>query len=239
MYEVAVLGAGIVGVSTAINVQKKFPAAKVRLISDRFDQDTTSWGAGGVFVPEAVLIHGLSTERLRKWVKNSWEYYSSLASSENASVTGMQFVSGYCLYKNEPEIPVYAEFVNAFRKMTKNEINRLKFQEYHEDLLALGGIRQDNNYNMNNSKEDTEDILRRCQKLCPAVKGAKLDHVWTGLRPTRTPPRVESEILKLPEGNLKVVHNYGHGANGIVLSWGSSLEAADLVESCLKSTSKL
>jgi len=28
---------------------------------------------------------------------------------------------------------------------------------------------------------------------------------------------------------LQVVHNYGHGAVGITLSWGSSIDAASLV----------
>lgn len=29
---------------------------------------------------------------------------------------------------------------------------------------------------------------------------------------------------------VQVVHNYGHGANGITLSWGTSLQAARMVK---------
>ena len=34
--------------------------------------------------------------------------------------------------------------------------------------------------------------------------------------------------------DLQVVHNYGHGANGIALSWGTAVEAADLTMQALR-----
>lgn len=34
---------------------------------------------------------------------------------------------------------------------------------------------------------------------------------------------------------FQVVHNYGHGANGISMSWGTSLDAAELVKDALLS----
>ena len=35
---------------------------------------------------------------------------------------------------------------------------------------------------------------------------------------------------------FQVVHNYGHGANGISMSWGTSLDAAELVKDALLSS---
>ena len=48
---IVVLGAGVVGLSTAINIQKVIPNAKVTVIADKFDEDTTTYGSGGLFVP--------------------------------------------------------------------------------------------------------------------------------------------------------------------------------------------
>lgn len=47
----AVLGAGVVGLSTALELQDKYPNARVKLISHKFGQDTTSDVAAGIFRP--------------------------------------------------------------------------------------------------------------------------------------------------------------------------------------------
>jgi D-amino-acid oxidase len=48
--------------------------------------------------------------------------------------------------------------------------------------------------------------------------------VLTGLRPARSAVRVETEQL----GNAWCVHNYGHGGNGVSLSWGCAREVVEL-----------
>lgn len=47
----AVLGAGVCGLSTALELQEKYPNAKVCLIADKFGRDTTSDVAAGIFRP--------------------------------------------------------------------------------------------------------------------------------------------------------------------------------------------
>ena len=46
---IAVIGAGAVGLSAATAVQQKIQNVKITIIADRFDEGTTSWGAGGLF----------------------------------------------------------------------------------------------------------------------------------------------------------------------------------------------
>ena len=46
-----------------------------------------------------------------------------------------------------------------------------------------------------------------------------------GLRPGRPAGRLEAETV---EGAV-VVHNYGHGGEGVMLSWGCAAEAVDLL----------
>ena len=51
MYDIVVLGAGVVGLSTAVNIQKRLPDSHVTLIADKTDVETTSDGAAGIFRP--------------------------------------------------------------------------------------------------------------------------------------------------------------------------------------------
>lgn len=62
MPKVAVVGAGIVGLSTAINILKQLPSAEVTIIADRFDKKTTSHGAGGLFRPNVDHLLGVQPE---------------------------------------------------------------------------------------------------------------------------------------------------------------------------------
>ena len=57
--------------------------------------------------------------------------------------------------------------------------------------------------------------------------------MWVGLRPSRVPLRLSSEITHKngtsPE--VLVCHCYGHGGSGVTLSWGC---AEDLVKNHVK-----
>lgn len=55
MARIYVLGAGVAGLSSAVNIQSILPEADVTLIAGQFDQETTSDGAAGNF--------GIITER--------------------------------------------------------------------------------------------------------------------------------------------------------------------------------
>lgn len=57
--EIAVVGAGVVGLSTAVRLQQTLPQARVTIISDRFEQETTSDGAAGIFRPTPGKIPGV------------------------------------------------------------------------------------------------------------------------------------------------------------------------------------
>lgn len=65
MYNIAVVGGGIIGVSTALNIQKLLPTARVKIISENFGQETTSWGAGGLFRPTSKFIQGVPEEQIK------------------------------------------------------------------------------------------------------------------------------------------------------------------------------
>lgn len=54
-----------------------------------------------------------------------------------------------------------------------------------------------------------------------------------GLRPHRSPVRVEGEILKTAQGNIKIVHCYGHGGYGVTCAPGTTADAVKLIKDML------
>jgi len=59
MVRVAVVGAGAVGLSTALCIKLKYPSLPLTIIADRFLDATTSDGAGGLFRPDQRFILGV------------------------------------------------------------------------------------------------------------------------------------------------------------------------------------
>jgi hypothetical protein len=52
------------------------------------------------------------------------------------------------------------------------------------------------------------------------MKLAPIENVWTGLRPGRTPLRLECEELNIHGKIIHIIHCYGHGGSGITLAMG-------------------
>ena len=60
---VCVIGAGVVGLSSAVRIQDELPHCDVTLLADRFSPDTTSDGSGGFWLLH--LVGGVSQDLLR------------------------------------------------------------------------------------------------------------------------------------------------------------------------------
>ncbi|XP_052816614.1 D-aspartate oxidase-like isoform X2 [Mya arenaria] len=320
---IGIVGAGIIGLSTALNIQKRLPSAKVTIYADRFDNETTSHGAGGLFRPNVEHLLGVDPDTVTRWSVEGFKFYSSLASSPEAATSGQMIMPGYVFSNTPVKDPLYKRLVYSFRELTAIELQKLqvdykygyqvttvityvpvflpwlmvKFKDnggrvekrtvksleefvgvhdmvvncsgfrsrdlvgdksvypvrghlirikapwikywiYTEDSayiipgydeVSIGGIRQKDNFNLEIDPKDTEGIKERCYKLWPSLKEAPVLREWVDLRPHRDPLRLEQQVIQYPSGPLKVVHNYGHGALGITLAWGTSIDAANLV----------
>lgn len=51
MASIAVVGAGVIGLSSAVCILERDPTVKVTLIADKFSPNTTSDGAAGLIMP--------------------------------------------------------------------------------------------------------------------------------------------------------------------------------------------
>ncbi|PVD21198.1 hypothetical protein C0Q70_19366 [Pomacea canaliculata] len=327
MVRIAILGAGIVGLTTAVNVQREIPLASVTIIADKFGTDTTSSGSGGFFRPTTTLVRGVQPETVKEWAKDSWDYFFGLAMSSQSKETGHSLVSGY-IFSDEitdVEAPLFKDIVLNFRVLSSEEQKRInpnfkygcffttivtqnkKFMPWlmtwfkknggqidmwkvnkldelagrydivinctglgsrqllkdqamypakgqlvlvkapwirmfvlglghnsyfipHDDYIIVGGTREKGVDDQDVVQEVQDDILKRAAKLLPQIKGAKVVGSWSGVRPHRDPVRLEKEIRVINGKKLGVVHNYGHGANGVSLSWGTAIRAAKMAK---------
>ncbi|XP_062896838.1 D-aspartate oxidase [Mobula hypostoma] len=124
--QVAVIGAGVIGLSTALCVAKAVPNCSVTVIAEEFSPYTTSDLAAGVLNPHFSPETPIS--RQRRWFEDTYAHVYSIAQSEEASEVGVQFVSGWELFKEPPEerMPFWSDIVLAFRVMTDSELKRFQ-----------------------------------------------------------------------------------------------------------------
>lgn len=65
MVRVAVIGAGVVGLSTALCIKSQNPTVNLTILSERFLDATTSDGAGGLFRPDDRFVVGVDKNLLK------------------------------------------------------------------------------------------------------------------------------------------------------------------------------
>lgn len=94
----------------------------------------------------------------------------------------------------------------------------------HADHVVCGGVRVPGRFDRTPDKDITDRILAGVRAVEPRLRDAEVVGVLTGLRPDRSAVRVEAERL----GDGWCVHNYGHGGNGVSLSWGCAREVVEL-----------
>ncbi|XP_063701279.1 D-aspartate oxidase-like [Culicoides brevitarsis] len=106
--------------------------------------------------------------------------------------------------------------------------------------VSLGTCSNFDNYNTEWNEFDAASIRQRCFSLLPSLKNAKIIEKRVGLRPYRNPLRLEIELKEDVNGKvMKIVHNYGHGAFGVMSAPGCAKFAVNLARDAIKSNSKL
>ncbi|XP_014679777.1 PREDICTED: D-aspartate oxidase-like [Priapulus caudatus] len=327
--KVLVVGAGVVGLSTAVCIQQTLPDVAVTIIADKFTDETTSHVAAGIFRPGGMPSELKHT--YRQWYKDSFDFFNKLVHSTEAVNAGTSQLSYYffdtklyndelvdILYCGRPvtakemdSFPVkfpYGYFLTSlviecryflpfltkrFKSMggtmkkrtvqsleefvdkydlvinctgveagslvndkevypVRGQIYRVKapwlkhgvYGSFHGDCdtyiipcrecVVVGGVRQQGRTDLSVDKVDSKAIWERCTAMVPSLKHAEVISEDVGLRPGRKAIRVEMETIRFPSGDLKVVHNYGHGGFGVMLSWGTAVHAAKLAHDALR-----
>ncbi|MGY9071403.1 MAG: FAD-dependent oxidoreductase [Acidimicrobiales bacterium] len=110
---------------------------------------------------------------------------------------------------------------------------RISYIYPRSNHLYLGGARDTGDHRPDPDPALTERILNDAPNLDPRVAGREPVDVRVGFRPGRPSVRLERETL---EDGRTVVHNYGHGGAGYIMSWGCAGEVAELLGSSSQQT---
>ncbi|XP_024144932.1 D-aspartate oxidase isoform X2 [Oryzias melastigma] len=134
---VAVVGAGVVGVSTAVCVAETLPSCAVTLIAEAFSPDTTSDGAAGILFAAEFPDVPIATQR--RWFKSSFQHLLAIAQSEHAPEAGVTMSSGWQIFKEVPENqkPFWWDLVIGFRTMTHEELRRFPDHKFGQAFTTL------------------------------------------------------------------------------------------------------
>uniref|UniRef100_A0A672TEW2 D-aspartate oxidase n=1 Tax=Sinocyclocheilus grahami TaxID=75366 RepID=A0A672TEW2_SINGR len=135
--EVVVVGAGVVGLSTAVCVAEMLPHCSVTVIAEKFSPDTTGDGAAGILLPKE--FPDIPLERQRRWFKESFDHLLAVADSPQASDAGVYLSSGYQIFKEIPcdKKPFWSDFVFGFRYMTDREMKRFPNHKFGQAFTTL------------------------------------------------------------------------------------------------------
>ncbi|VDI75319.1 Hypothetical predicted protein [Mytilus galloprovincialis] len=118
---VCVVGAGIIGLSSAVRIQESIPGIDITIIADKFSPNTCSDGSGGFWEP--FLLPEESLAQSNKWCQDTWDYLMSLVKSPTAAALGVHTVSGYNFTGvNIPKDPPWKDQVLGYRRLSVEEI---------------------------------------------------------------------------------------------------------------------
>lgn len=162
---------------------------------------------------------------------------SRISSPEDLNITKGIIINctglgSYELFQDKTMFPIRGQLVRTtnpgLKKIVSDEDGPLGLSYIvpRSNDCILGGTAEENNWSLEVSPETAEDILRKCSRLEPKLKDAKVLEHKVGLRPGRPEVRLEKEKLS----GFTVIHNYGHGGAGFTLSWGCAEEVVALVE---------
>ncbi|XP_064604658.1 D-aspartate oxidase-like [Liolophura sinensis] len=112
--KIGVIGAGVIGLSTALNIVESIPDAEVTIMANIFSPNTTGDYSAGLWEPFVT-----SGANILRWSKVTFDHLVELAQSPLAGRIGAQFCSGYQL--GECNIN-WSDIVLGFRPMTKEEL---------------------------------------------------------------------------------------------------------------------
>ncbi|KAM7295183.1 D-amino-acid oxidase [Ixodes scapularis] len=105
------------------------------------------------------------------------------------------------------------------------------------DYVVLGGSLVFGETSLVPDSEVAKDIWKNCLQLVPSLKDAEILTNHVGLRPYRSPLRLEIEnrVINVTGKTLPIVHHYGHGGSGITVSWGAAGDAVKLLQDVIQS----
>lgn len=145
-FNIVVLGAGVVGLTTALELQSQFRGAQVTILADKFKEDTTSFAAAGLFRPSTNFA-GPTEHITRQWINNAYEHWDNIRVTAEAPRAGITQLSGYLFSSVSPSLVrnhYIEKLVPLYRSATEEELKICpgdwKYGSFLSTLLIECGI---------------------------------------------------------------------------------------------------
>lgn len=117
---VCVLGAGVIGLSCALQTLQKVPNVEVTIIAEKFNEDTTSDGAAGLWEP--YQLEDTPASSINAWGGETLTYFQHLFQSTQAPAVGVQRLTAYSLYTEPADDPMWHELAPDYRHLMPEEL---------------------------------------------------------------------------------------------------------------------
>jgi D-amino-acid oxidase len=179
-------------------------------------------------------ISDIEEDLLKKYCAKAIVNCAGLGSSELTNDDSIYGVRGGLIYvENEGKNTkmIQQAHCTSLHNISESEGSFIFILPRGENRLVLGGVAEPGKYDLNVTPESYppyEAILKSCKKFLPDLNNLKIldkHPLSVAVRPFR-----EKGLCLERDPNLRVVHNYGHGGAGVLLSWGCAEEVASLVE---------
>ncbi|XP_034828751.1 D-aspartate oxidase [Maniola hyperantus] len=122
--KIAVIGAGVVGMTVAKIVQQELRNTNITIIADAFTEDTVSCVAAGIFRP-GTSFKGPTKEITKKWINDSWYFWQDILKTSEAPLAGLMPVSSYIFSKENYFVTrnhLIEDLVPIYRSVEKDEL---------------------------------------------------------------------------------------------------------------------
>uniref|UniRef100_A0A8I3WLE2 D-aspartate oxidase n=1 Tax=Callithrix jacchus TaxID=9483 RepID=A0A8I3WLE2_CALJA len=148
--QIAVVGAGVAGLSTAVCISKLVPRCSVTIVSDKFTPDTTSDVAAGMLIPHTYSVLTASWLSMAAVILALWEaeaggslearsWRPAWATWQDLISTKIQKLASWQIFQSTPteEVPFWADVVLGFRKMTEAELKKFPQHVFGQAFTTL------------------------------------------------------------------------------------------------------
>ncbi|XP_032953389.1 D-amino-acid oxidase isoform X1 [Rhinolophus ferrumequinum] len=128
---VVVIGAGVIGLSTALCIHERYHSAlqslDIKVYADRFTPLTNTDVAAGLCQP---YVSDHSNPQEKHWNQQTFDYLLSHIHSPNAANMGLALISGYNLFCEAVPDPFWKDTYLGFRKLTPRELDMFPGYSY-------------------------------------------------------------------------------------------------------------
>ncbi|EDQ90986.1 uncharacterized protein MONBRDRAFT_15811 [Monosiga brevicollis MX1] len=121
--DVAVIGGGVIGLSTALEIRHRVADAKITVIAEHYTPHTTSDGAGALWRP--IFLQDTPEEDQRRWCKATYDYLMRIVRHGGNKDAGVFLCGGYDLQGTDCSEPYWKDMVFGFRHVSQSELRSI------------------------------------------------------------------------------------------------------------------